>query len=73
MDRTGDRGGVAADLGTVAIQQCAATDRVIKVTAGDVPQVGMLGDHPQHRARPSADQDRRVGTLNGFGVAECSQ
>ena len=30
----------------------------------------MLGDHAQHGGRASADQDRRVGALDGLGVAE---
>ncbi|MEV5711366.1 hypothetical protein [Actinoallomurus sp. NPDC052274] len=44
MDRADERGGVAADLGAVAVQQRAAADDVVDVAAGDVPQVGVLGD-----------------------------
>jgi hypothetical protein len=70
VDRAGDRGGVAADLGAVAVEECAAVDGVLDVAAGDVPQVGVLGDHAQGRGRASADEDRRVGALDGLGVAE---
>jgi hypothetical protein len=42
-----DRGRVAADLGAIAVQQCAAADGVVDVAAGDVPQVGVLGDDAQ--------------------------
>jgi hypothetical protein len=48
VDRARDRGGVATDLGAVAVQQCAPADDVVDVAAGDVPQVGVLGDHAQH-------------------------
>ena len=68
MHGAGDRGRVAADLGAVAIQQCAATDRVVDVAPGNVPQVSMLGHHAQNRARPSTDQDRGVGMLKGLGL-----
>ncbi len=70
VDRADDRGGVAADLGAVAVQQRAAADDVVDVAAGDVPQVGVLGGHPQHGGRASADKDRRVRALDGLGVAE---
>ena len=72
VDRAGDRGGVATDLGTVAVQQGAAADSVVDVAAEDVPQVGVRGNHAQRRGRPYANQNRRVGTLDGFGVAERS-
>ena len=71
-DGSGDRGGSAADLGTDAVQESTSTDDIIDVAAGDVPQVGMLGNHPQRRARASADQYRRMRSLGGFGVAERS-
>ena len=71
MDRAGDRGGVATDLGAVAVQQGAAADDVVDVSAGDVPHVGVLGNHAQRRRGASADHDRRVGLLDRFGVAEC--
>src|SRR5258708_22472104 len=72
VDRAGDRGGVASDLGAVLVEQCAAADSVVDVAAWDVPQVGVLGDHAQERGGASANKDWRVGALDGFGVAERS-
>src|ERR671916_808888 len=66
-DGSGDRGGVATDLGAVAVQQCAAADGVVDVAAGDVPHVGVLGGHTQERGRASADTDRRGGGGGGGG------
>jgi hypothetical protein len=70
LDRAGDRGWVPTDLGAEPVQARASPDAVVDVAAGDVPQVGMLGDHAQGRGGASADHDRRVRPLDGFGVAE---
>ena len=72
MDRAGDRCGVATDLGAEPVQEGASPDAVIEVGAGDVPQVGVPGDDAQRRGGASPDHDRRMGSLEGFGVAERS-
>ncbi len=45
VDGSGDRGGIATILGADAVQESTSTDGVIDVVSGDVPQIGMLGDH----------------------------
>ncbi len=70
MDRAGEGVGVAADVRAVAVQQGAAADDVVDVAARDVPDVGVLGDHAQCRGGASADEDGRVGALDGSGAAE---
>jgi hypothetical protein len=72
MDRAGDRSGIATDLGAEPVQESASLDAVIEVGAGDVPQVSMPGDDAQRRGGASADHDRRMRSLEGFGVAERS-
>ena len=69
-DGPGDRGGVTADLGAEAVKECGAADAVADVAAGEVPQVGMLGDHAQRRGGASPDEYRRPRSLDGFGIAE---
>jgi hypothetical protein len=44
-ERTGDRGGVAVDLGAEAVQQCATPEGGVDVVTGEVPDVGVLGDY----------------------------
>ena len=46
-DGPGDLGRVAADLRAEAVEQGAAGDEAVGVAAGDVPHVGVLGDHAQ--------------------------
>ena len=72
MDRAGDRSGVAIDLGAEAVKNGASPDAVVEVGAGDVPQVGMPGNDAQRRGGASADDDRRMRSLEGLGVAERS-
>jgi len=49
MDGADDGGRITPVLGAVTVQQCAALGGVGNVGAGDVPQVGVLGGHPEHR------------------------
>jgi hypothetical protein len=78
VDRAGDRGGVATDLGAVAVQQCAAADDVVGVAAGDIPQIGVLGDHAEHSRTPHAALVRWINLFVDFlvtkhGLAEALQ
>ena len=65
-----DRGGVAADLGAELIQHRAPGRGGRDVTAGEVPHIGVLGDHAQRAGGLSADHDRRMRPLDRLGVAE---
>ena len=69
-DGPGDLGRVAADLRAEAVEQRAAGDEAGGVAAGDVPHVGVLGDHAQRGRGAAADHDRRIRALDGLGVAE---
>jgi len=60
MDRAGDRCRVSADISTELVQQSASPNAVVDVAAGDVPQVGMLGDDAQRCRCASADDDGRT-------------
>src|SRR5258708_10166611 len=52
VDRAGDRGGIASDLGAVLVQQCAAADSVVDVPPWAVPQLRLLRDHPPEPRAP---------------------
>src|SRR5258707_15683508 len=67
VDRAGDRGGVASDLGAVLVQQGAAADSGVGVAAWDVSQSGGVGDHAQERGGASANKGWRGGGVGGGG------
>src|SRR5246127_4717860 len=64
VHRPGYGAGVAADLVAVAVQQRAPGDRIVEVSAGDIPQIGVLGDDAQQFGGAAADEYRRPGLLD---------
>jgi hypothetical protein len=73
LGRAGDLPRVAADGSAVVVEQAAlATDLVDanKGWAGDVPDIGVLGDDPQGSLAVAADQDRGVRALDRLGLTD---
>lgn len=63
---------IPPDMRTVLVQQSTSAPSVGKVAAGDIPDIGVLGDDAQHAGRASADHDGRVRILHGLRASECA-
>jgi hypothetical protein len=70
-DRPGDGRRIAADLGAEPIQQGRATDGVVDVVSGVVPQVGVLGGRlPGGRAGETRRYTGSTATPRFFRVTD---
>src|SRR5260370_18329522 len=63
VHRPGNGAGVAADLVAVAVQQRAPGDRIVEVSAGDIPQIGVLRYDTRQLGAETDDADWLPGHL----------
>jgi DNA-binding MarR family transcriptional regulator len=66
--RADDRRRVAADGGAVLVQDPAAPGELVVRRFRHVPDVGVLGDHPQRPPAPVADEDRQLSGRHAHRV-----